>query len=156
LSLMIDWRSILLISSCLLVYPMRHFVLGYWHTHHIDEDKTSCNRNGQPPPSCSFIEEKRDIDLSCISISSIIRHRWFPPWERMLCLIYINQLSLSLVFSLSPKTRWIDLISNWQPVVLLFVYICREEKKRKKRYCQQQTYNDPWLLIMIISPIDDR
>jgi hypothetical protein len=29
LSLMIDWRSILLISSCLLVYPMRHFVLGY-------------------------------------------------------------------------------------------------------------------------------
>jgi hypothetical protein len=48
--------------------------------------------------------------------SSTTRHRWFPPWEEMPCLIYINQLSLLF----SRKTRRVNLILNWQHPALLF------------------------------------
>lgn len=98
LCMMIDLRSIQSMYSrtCRCVYcyiPWGSSYLGI-DTHYIDEDKRSCNRDGQSYSPCSFIELKEikrtDIDLN----SCIIRRRWFPPWERMPCLICINQLSL--------------------------------------------------------------
>ena len=40
-------------------------------TYHIDEDKTSCNRNGQPPSRRVRLSssQSNDIDLTCISSS---------------------------------------------------------------------------------------
>ncbi len=98
LSMMIDLRSIqsMYDKTCRRVYwysPWDTLYLGI-DTHHIDKDKKRCNRDGQPLSPCSFLELKEikgtDIDLS----SSVIRRRWFPPWDWMPCLIYINQLSL--------------------------------------------------------------
>jgi hypothetical protein len=172
LSVMIDLRNIQ--SMC--GETRRHV---YWYisrgtsyldidTHHTSEDKKNCNRDEHffsdlSLPPCSFIELKEikrgDIDLS----SSTTRHRWFPPWEEMPCLIYINQLSLLFFpkdstskpnLELTTSSFVIPLFSFSHCNICIYTYICI--CVFKKRYCQQQTTNDPWSLIMIISTTDDR
>lgn len=89
---------------------LAHEALRTWVlTHHAkdddneDADKKNCDRDGQPSPTRTLVEldeteqERSDIDLS----SSTRRRRWFPPWEEMPWLIYINQLSF-LFFWLGP------------------------------------------------------
>ncbi len=103
LSVMIDLRSIQ--SMCGETWRRVYWYISRGTSyldidiHHTSEDKKNCNRDEHffsdlSLSPCSFIELKEikrgDIDLS----SSTTRHRWFPPWEEMPCLIYINQLSL--------------------------------------------------------------